>query len=861
MKKILLSILCLFSALAMNAEKTYSYTFESKQFSDNGTVALGDVEWTLTGEGGAYWGFDTQNGKGQQFGSSSKPYTTMTFSTNGIAGTITEIKINTSGASSIAGTLDVTVGGNAFGSQITLTKTATDYTFTGEASGEIVFSYAQTSSKAIYIKSIEVTYTAAGGEVATLSKPVASVEPGTIYNTTTVELSSESEGTIYYTTDGTEPTAESEVYSGAIAISEFGAATTIKTVVINGEEYSDVATFSYTLKVADPVFSHPNGVYEKLTGMDALTFTTETEGATILYNNRGGDPITEGSKSWGSLSVLSTATVKAVAFVKTEAGDSIFSNVVTRYYTISPVKPFKVATEIVSGTKYLINYEGIVAEPHYTTTNYGYMYTEDVTVNGDFIETHEYYGFTITETETAGEYTIMDANNRYYYMNDGYNNFAATDDITEIGDAAIWTIVIEDDCTATITNKATGKNISYSTSYKNFESIEGGANLPTLYAIGEYPTLTITPENWSTVESITTITITCEQGIALNESDELYATYRDPDWNTGLDLGYGKVSEDGKSVVYELATPLDANGDYYITFPAGLFTLDPNGLAVASEQESLGLTVENLNVLELTYANPGNNSNVKSIEYLYFEFNQDITDNVKGAVITDQNGKEYPLSVTYTDGWGESTPYNALCLKTAEPITEPGTYTFVLKKEYIASVNNASVTISEDATYTFNIVEGLKVTSVSPVEGAAATEISEIVIDFNNYVYHDYISSIWVMDENGTEYEFVKDAENLEDNTLSIKFIATTPITTAGTYMFTLQEYAVYGYDSSWNMETIPTQTFTIVFDGSSITSGIEDVVTEGEGEKVIFDLTGRRVKEINKAGIYIINGVKTIVK
>lgn len=149
----------------------------------------------------------------------------------------------------------------------------------------------------------------------------------------------------------------------------------------------------------------------------------------------------------------------------------------------------------------------------------------------------------------------MDANNRYYYMKGTYNNFNATDDISEIGDAAIWTIVIEDDCTATITNKATGKNISYSTGYNNFESIEGGANLPILYAMREYPTLTITPENWATVESITKVVVTCEDGIALNESEELYATYRDPDWNMGLDFGYGKVSEDGKSVVYELETP------------------------------------------------------------------------------------------------------------------------------------------------------------------------------------------------------------------------------------------------------------------------------------------------------------------
>lgn len=856
MKKFLLSILCLFSIVAVYAE-TYSFTFEGKQFSDNGTVSLNDVDWTLAGDGG-YWGFDTQNGKGQQFGSGNKPYTAMTLSTNGIYGTITEIKINTSGANSIVGTLDVTVGGNAFGSQIALTKTATDYTLTGEAKGEIVFSYAQTSSKAIYIKSIEITYIAEASG-ATLSKPVASVEPGTIYNTTTVELSSESEGTIHYTIDGTEPTAESAVYSEAIAVSEFGT-TTIKAIVINGEEKSDVATFSYSLRVADPVFSIEGGVYEKLSGANALTFSTETNGATILYNNRGGDPRTEGSKTWGSLSVLSTAVVQAVAFVTNAEGDSIFSNVVKEYYTISPVKPFKVATEIVSGTKYLINYEGVIGEPHYTTTNYGYLFTEDATVNGDFIETNEYYGFTITETETAGEYTIMDANNRYYYMKGTYNNFNATDDITEIGDAAIWTIAIEDDCTATITNKATGKNISYSTSYNNFEAIEGGANLPILYAMREYPTLTITPESWATVESITKVVVTCEDGIALNESDELYATYRDPDWNMGLDFGYGKVSDDGKSVIYELETPLTANGDYSITFPAGLFTLDPEGLAIASENESLGLTVDNPNILELTYANPNGESTVKSIEYLYFEFSQDIVDNVQNAVITDDKGNEYPLSVTYTDGWGSATPYNALCLKTAAPITEPGTYTFVLKKNYIASVNNANVTISEDITYTFTIVEGLKVTSVSPVEGATVSEISEIVIDFNNYVYHDYLSSIWVMDENGNEYQFVK-SEELEYNTMSINFTCATPITAAGTYTFTLEEYAVYGYDSSWNMETIPTQSFTFVFNGSSIETGIDETVADGEGEKVIFDLTGRRVKEINKAGIYIINGVKTVVE
>ena len=839
MKKFLLSILCLFSIVAVRAEEvTMSFADKSARISLSTEAQV----WQQNG-------ITFTNSKGS--------------STSNVADYSNPVRLYKSSSIEIAIEEGLTISQIVFTCNSASYATALANSITSGAAVSVSEkmvtvvpteesnSFAVTTLSAqVRVNELAVTYASNVVSGATLSKPVASVEPGTIYNTTTVELSSESEGAIHYTIDGTEPTAESAVYSEAIAVSEFGVTTVIKAVVINGDKYSDVATFSYALGVAAPVFSIEGGVYEKLSGANALTFSTETNGATILYNNRGGDPRTEGSKTWGSLSVLSTAVVQAVAFVTNAEGDSIFSNVVKEYYTISPVKPFKVATEIVSGTKYLINYEGVIGEPHYTTTNYGYLYTEDATVNGDFIETNEYYGFTITETETAGEYTIMDANNRYYYMKGTYNNFNATDDITEIGDAAIWTIAIEDDCTATITNKATGKNISYSTGYNNFESIEGGANLPILYAMREYPTLTITPANWETVESITKVVVTCEDGIALNESEELYATYRDPDWNMGLDFGYGKVSEDGKSVVYELETPLTANGDYMITFPAGLFTLDPNGLAVASENESLGLTVDNPNILEVVYANPDGESAVKSIEYLYFDFNQDIFDSVNGAVITDANGKEYPLSVTYTDSWGESVPYSALCLKTAEPITEPGTYTFVLKKEYIYA--GTDVRIAEDITYTFTIVEGLKVTSISPVQGTEISSINEIVVEFNQEV-SCWAEAFYVTGPDGAEYFFVNSYdESVPYNTL--RMVSETPITVAGEYQIYVSEVYPMG---SWSDSF--SGIFTINFDGNSIVTGVDKV--EAEGEKVIFDLTGRRVKEINKAGIYIINGVKTVVE
>ena len=49
-------------------------------------------------------------------------------------------------------------------------------------------------------------------------------------------------------------------------------------------------------------------------------------------------------------------------------------------------------------------------------------------------------------------------------------------------------------------------------------------------------------------------------------------------------------------------------------------------------------------------------------------------------------------------------------------------------------------------------------------------------------------------------------------------------------------------------------------FDFDGITTAIEEVETEA-AETIIYDLTGRRVNEITKAGVYIINGHKVLVK
>lgn len=95
--------------------------------------------------------------KGQQFGSKNKPATTLTLSTAAFKDKITAITVETAGASSINATLDVTVGGKAFGKQYTLTATKTEAEFKGEETGEIVLSYKNSAKAALYISAITVT--------------------------------------------------------------------------------------------------------------------------------------------------------------------------------------------------------------------------------------------------------------------------------------------------------------------------------------------------------------------------------------------------------------------------------------------------------------------------------------------------------------------------------------------------------------------------------------------------------------------------------------------------------------------------------------------------------------------------------
>ena len=111
----------------------------SAKCNGSGTDSDGNT-WTITSDGTEST-FDT---KGIHYGTGSAQVTYIRLSTSGITGTITQVTVNASTASGVTATAAVKVGttdfttGTPASTTASLTQTATDYTFTGSASGSIL---------------------------------------------------------------------------------------------------------------------------------------------------------------------------------------------------------------------------------------------------------------------------------------------------------------------------------------------------------------------------------------------------------------------------------------------------------------------------------------------------------------------------------------------------------------------------------------------------------------------------------------------------------------------------------------------------------------------------------------------------
>lgn len=160
-------------------------------------------------------------------GSSIRCYGGNYFTVNS-SNTITKIVLSF-GKDDDSNTITTDVGSYSKG---TWTGSATSITFTvGGSTGNR------------RISSIAVTYSS--GSQQTISAPTFSLAEGTYNEAQTVEISCSTVGaTIYYTTDGNNPTTSSTTYTVPISISE---TKTLKAIASYGTEISSVVSATYTI--------------------------------------------------------------------------------------------------------------------------------------------------------------------------------------------------------------------------------------------------------------------------------------------------------------------------------------------------------------------------------------------------------------------------------------------------------------------------------------------------------------------------------------------------------------------------------------------------------------------------------------
>ena len=238
---------------------------------------------------------------GAQLGSSSYTFAgTVTLSGSSIPSTATIKSVDiTLSSSGTAYKIDAKVGSTTFGSQVSVNQKASKtYTFSGSVVGNsITLTFSNGGKKNVIITNISVTY-------STVAKTTAPEIDGggaaSEFNfSKDVTISATDGATIYYTTDGNNPTTSSDVYSSAIHIT---GTTTIKAAAKeDGKDLSDVSSKTFTKVLADNGITVEDGNIHNitLTGEGAVTEhtleATATSGGTVTYAVKSATNLTEGT--------------------------------------------------------------------------------------------------------------------------------------------------------------------------------------------------------------------------------------------------------------------------------------------------------------------------------------------------------------------------------------------------------------------------------------------------------------------------------------------------------------------------------------------------------------------------------------
>lgn len=274
MKKNLLFLFAVLLSLLPQAMKADTWSFEWNTSKANGgqgfynfgasrvekdvyTTELNGVQWNASAEGTFIYAYTSK--MGQYIGSAGEPPTSAKLWTDGILGKVTAVRVTARvQKAEYEGNVSVTVNGVNYAcdgkTTAALESTEKQFEFSIAAAdakeGEVAIVLNQTSEKKgpLYVRKIEIDYEKAQ---STVLPPVFTPAAGTYDEAQTVEINSEARTdvirTIYYTTDGSNPKLEGGTRVAYTEPVSIAATTTLKAVVLEGEDYSDVVEAKYVI--------------------------------------------------------------------------------------------------------------------------------------------------------------------------------------------------------------------------------------------------------------------------------------------------------------------------------------------------------------------------------------------------------------------------------------------------------------------------------------------------------------------------------------------------------------------------------------------------------------------------------------
>ena len=303
------------------------------------------------------------------------------------------------------------------------------------------------------------------------------------------------------------------------------------------------------------------------------------------------------------------------------------------------------------------------------------------------------------------------------------------------------------------------------------------------------------------------------------------------------------ASVNGKVVTVSLGTYMQTEvGEYTLEVVSGSIKRASDGVEYTG---TLNFTVTN--PFKLVKVTPAETETVEKLESITIEFSDDIVskfDATAAVKLWADKDAMNPIVIYNIVAEGK-----VLTLTLTEPITTPDTYRLNFPAKKIVRASDGVE--FEGAELKFTVVEPFTAT-VTPAEPVEVLDV--ITIEFSHDIESKFDATaavkLWA-DKDAMNpiviYNIVAEGKVL---TLTL----TEPITTPDTYRLNFPANKIVRASDKKEFAG-----GTFVFEVKEVEDATAIDAVAADADAVIYDLSGRRVKEITVKGIYIVNGKKVI--